>query len=138
MIKKIRGIWNGKMLRPLIYMAFTRFVLSLCLFLLIDRFGSGAAGRRLLPMLFALGGAVFAALAWIAWLRLDGVRLPKLMMLRINPRKKPERSYGDMIDYVDEPPPVTFEELDDDGKDVCILGADLFCCAVFLVLSLFV
>ena len=43
-----------------------------------------------------------------------------------------------MIDYVDEPPPVTFEELDDDGKDVCILGADLFCCAVFLVLSLFV
>ena len=74
----------------------------------------------------------------IAWLRLDGVKLPKVMMLRINPRKKPARMYGDMIDYVDEQPQVAFEDLDDGEKDVCILGADLFCCAAFLVLSLFV
>ena len=43
-----------------------------------------------------------------------------------------------MIDYVDEQPQVAFEDLDDGEKDVCILGADLFCCAAFLVLSLFV
>ena len=69
-------------------------------------------------------------------LRLDGMKLPKLTMLRVNPRKKPARSYGDMIDYVDEKPPVTFEDLDDAEKDLCILLADLICCALCAFLSL--
>ena len=79
-------------------------------------------------------GVCFVLLAWIAWLRLDGVRLPKLMMKRVNIRKKPVRSYGDMIDYIDEQP-VTFDDLDDAEKDVCCLLSDLACAAVFLVVS---
>ncbi|MBQ7520379.1 MAG: hypothetical protein IJU12_08670 [Clostridia bacterium] len=126
------------MLRPFIYMTFTRFLLALCLLLLINFFYSKEAGRPILSTVMVLGGVVFAILAWIAYLRLDGIKLPKFMMLRVNPRKKPTRMYGDIIDYVDEQPQVTFEELSDTEKDICILGADLFCCAAFVIVSLFV
>ena len=64
---------------------------------------------------------------------MDGIRLPKLLMLRVNPRKKPSRMTGDMIDYVDEQPMVAFEDLDDEEKDLCILIADLVCALVCLV-----
>ena len=126
------------MLRPFIYMTFTRFLLALCLLLLINFFYSKEAGRPILSTVMVLGGVVFAILAWIAYLRLDGIKLPKFMMLRVNLRKKPTRMYGDIIDYVDEQPQVTFEELSDAEKDICILGADLFCCAAFVIVSIFV
>lgn len=126
------------MLRPFIYMTFTRFLLALCLLLLINFFYSKEAGRPILSTVMVLGGVVFAILAWIAYLRLDGIKLPKFMMLRVNPRKKPTRMYGDIIDYVDEQPQVTFEELSDAEKDICILGADLFCCVMFVIVSIFV
>ena len=126
------------MVRPLVYMSFTRFVLSLFILLLIDFFLSPNAGRPIRSTLFLLGSAFYAVLAMIAWLRLDGLKLPKLLMMRVNPRKKPSRMYGDMIDYVDEQPVITFEDLDDREKDICILAADLFCFIVFLAAGLFI
>ena len=84
---------------------------------------------------FFLCAFVFALLAVIAWLRLDGVKLPKLMMMRVNPSKKPSRMYGDMIDYIEERPGIGFDELDEKEKDVCILAADLFCFLVFLLIG---
>ena len=131
-MKKIRDIFEPYMVRPLIYMTFTRFVLSLFILLLIDFFLSPKAGRPIKGTVFLLGSAVFAVLALIARLRLDGLRLPKLLMMRVNPRKKPSRMYGDMIDYIDERPEIAFEDLDDREKDICILAADLFCFIVFL------
>ena len=131
--------WKQKlqryMLRPFIHMSFTRLILAFFILLLIDFLLASRAGRSLKPTLFLLGGVVFALLAWIAWLRLDGIKLPKPLMLRVNPRKKPARSYGDMIDYVDEKPEITFEDLDDQEKDLCILGADLLCCIVLIIAS---
>ncbi len=137
-MKKIRQMIRPYMVRPFIHMAFTRFVLSLAAALLIDFFFSSAAGRSLKEPIFLLFGVLFGLLALVAWLRLDGVKLPKIMMLRINPRKKPSRMYGDMIDYVDEQPQASFEDLEDGEKDVCILGADVICCGIFLIASLFV
>ncbi|MDO5435739.1 MAG: hypothetical protein Q4G19_05165 [Clostridia bacterium] len=134
-MKKIKRIWRGGMTRPLIYMTFTRFILALFITLLADYFLSPSAGRDLKETVFLLAAVIFAVLGWIALLRLDGIRLPKFMMLRVNPRKKPSRMYGDMIDFVDENVPETFEELEDNEKDVCILGADAFCFAVFLILA---
>lgn len=134
-MRKLRENWQPYMLRPLIYMTFTRFILALFVLLLADFFLSPETGRSLKSTLFLLGAVLFALLAWVAWLRMDGVKLPKFMMLRVNPRKKPTRMYGDMIDYIDEKPEITFEELDDGEKDVCILGADAFCCAVLAILA---
>ena len=81
---------------------------------------------------------VFALLAVIAWLRLDGVKLPKLMMMRVNPSKKPSRMYGDMIDYIEERPGISFDELDEQEKDLCILAADVFCFLIFLMIGFFI
>ena len=108
------------MLRPFIYMTFTRFLLALCLLLLINFFYSKEAGRPILSTVMVLGGVVFAILAWIAYLRLDGIKLPKFMMLRVNLRKKPTRMYGDIID------------------SSSVASRDLFCCAAFVIVSIFV
>ena len=135
-MKNPREILQPYMKRPFIYMTFTRFMFALAAALLADFFLSPAAGRPLRADAFLLTAFVFALLAWIAWLRLDGMRLPKCLMLRVNPGKKPSRMSGDMIDYADERPEIRFEDLDDNEKDICILGADLLCFLLFLVLGL--
>ncbi len=134
----LRERWRRYMLRPFIHMTFTRFLLALAAALLIDFFLGPAAKRDLRETAFLLFAFLFALLAVIAWLRLDGMHLPRLMMLRVNPRKKPSRMLGDMADYLDERPGPVFEDLEDEEKDLCLLLADGVCCALFLIASLLV
>lgn len=137
-LKKIKGIYEPYMLRPMIYMTFTRFILALFMVLLADFFISQNVGHSVKKDGFFLCALVFALLAVIAWLRLDGVKLPKLMMMRVNPSKKPSRMYGDMIDYIEERPGISFDELDEQEKDLCILAADVFCFLIFLMIGFFI
>lgn len=132
MMRKFRENWSRSVIRPLIYMVFTRFLLALTAALLADFFINSMSPVR--QYAFALMAALFAALAWIAYLRLDGVKLPKAFMKRVHIRKKPARTYGDMIDHTDEEID-SFDDLDDGEKDVCCLVADGICCLMFLVLS---
>ena len=133
-IKKFRQNAGRHLIRPTIYMASTRFLLALVLVLLYDRFMGHKSAANILANGFVLSGVVFALLAWIAYLRFDGLHMPKLFMKRVNIRKKPVRSYGDMIDHIDEEP-ASFDDLEDEEKDICIFIADLFCCVVFIALS---
>ena len=135
---KWRELLRREMLRPFIHLAFTRFVLALAAALLLDFFLRPSVGRDLREDLFLLFSALFALFAFVAFLRLDGVKLPRLMTLRINPRKKRSRMYGDMADYLEDSPDPAFEDLEDDEKDACLLGADLVCCLGFLAASLLV
>ena len=134
----LKGIWQRYMVRPFVHMAFTRAVLALAAALLVDFFARPSSGRDLRGDLFLLLAVLFALLAMLAFLRLDGVKLPRLMMLRVNPRKKRSRMYGDMADYLEESPDPSFEDLEDDEKDACLIAADLVCCAGFLAASLLV
>ena len=135
-MKKFKEIYEPYILRPVIYMTFTRFVLALFITLLADFFISGNSNDSIKEILFIICAFLFLILAVIAWLRLDGMHLPQFMMMRVNPAKKPSRMYGDMIDYIDERPGINFNELDDSEKDLCILVANLICFLVFLVLSI--
>lgn len=135
-MKKIKEIYEPYMLRPTIYMTFTRFVLALFITLLADFFISQNVGHSVKKDAFFLCAVIFALLSVIAWLRLDGVKLPQLMMMRVNPSKKPSRMYGDMIDYIEERPGISFDELDDREKDFCILSANIFCSLVFFLIAL--
>ena len=126
------------MLRPAIYMTFTRFVLALFIALLAEFFIAPNAGRSVKKEIFFLCSLLFALLGLIAWLRMDGMKLPQLMMIRINPAKKPSRMYGDMIDYIDERPGLNFDELDTSEKDLCILIADSVCFILFFIIALIV
>ena len=135
-MKKFKEIYEPYMLRPMIYMTFTRFVLALFITLLADFFISGNTAHSKKGDLFFIAALLFLFLAIIAWLRLDGLKLPQLLMMRVNPSKKPSRMYGDMIDYIDERPGIRFDDLDDSEKDLCILASNFFCFIVFLLLSI--
>lgn len=134
-MKKLRGAFKRELVRPFVYTLSSRFLPALAAALLAEHFWGGPL-RSVRAYAFVFLGALFALLAWIAYLRLDGVRLPKLFMLRVDLRKKPQRMYGDLIDYVDEKPPASFSDLEDAEKDACLLGADAVCAAAFLLLSL--
>ena len=133
-MKKVKENWNRNVIRPIIYMVLTRFGIGLCAALLLDFFVRDPL-RDLKIYSYSFLAVFFFALAWIAWLRLDGLRLPKAMMKRWQPKKKPVRTYGDMIDHVDDEI-VTFDMLENGEQDVCCLFSDLICCAAFLLLAL--
>ena len=124
------------MIRPTVYKAFARFVYSLLISLLWNRFVNG--GFYPLSHAFLFFAVAFAILAWVGYLRLDGVRMPHLTdwMTSSLPHKKPERSYGDIADYIDENV-VSFDELEDEEKTVCKLLANIACAVVYVLLSLF-
>ena len=106
--------WKRYMLRPLIYKTFTRFVLALTVALLWDNY------VRLDPMIprkmfaFFFLSVYFVLCAWLV--------------------HDPVHTYGDMMDYTDEEI-VSFDELEDDEKDICSLLANLICFVLFLILS---
>lgn len=136
MKEKFRKFATKILVRPVIYMATTRFLLALVVVLLFERFLTNV--RPDFRMFgFTGAGVFFALLAWIAYLRLDGLHMPKLLMKRVNIKRKPMRTYGDMIDYVDEEPPVSFDDLEDEEKDICCFFSDLICCILFIALSFF-
>ena len=135
-MKKLREKLRNALLRPDIYAFSVRFLAALAVILVVN-YLVGKNTPRFLGLAFLLLALLFVALAWIAYLRMDGVTLPKPLMTRVNLRKKPKRQYGDMIDYIDEKPGPTFEELEDQEKDLCLLLADAACCVIYLVLSFF-
>ena len=79
-------------------------------------------------------GILFALMAVVAWLRLDGIRLPRLMMLRVHPRKKPTRLYGDIADHLDDDI-ILFDDLEKEEQDVCVLLADALLAVVCFALA---
>ena len=134
MIRKCKKFMQRYMLRPVIYMTSTRFLLALALVMLWDRISGTRSAVDVKSFGFLFASAFFFLLMWISYLRMDGLHMPKLFMKRVNIRKKPTRSYGDMIDYVDEEP-ISFDDLEDDEKDFCCLASDLICCIAFVLLS---
>jgi hypothetical protein len=134
MKKTLKKLFKRHMIRPIIYMVFTRAVLGLTTALLWNEFVNI---RSVLPMrtfAFLFLGIFFLVMGWMAYLRLDGIRMPTFDKGLFEWKHKPKRTYGDMIDYVGENV-VSFDDLEDDEKDACRLAADLICGAVFLLLT---
>lgn len=129
---KIKGIYQKYMLRPLIYMTAYRTMVALIVLLLIDRFVPNGPEVRMTATFLAM---VFALLAYLVFLRMDGLRIPRMKYIR--PKKKPDpmRNFGDMADHTDDEPGVTFEELESDEKDFCSMVASLINLVIFLVVS---
>lgn len=121
------------MRRPLLYQVFTRIVMALFLVMLWKHFVAGMPAS----WGFSVAAAFYGVMAWMAYLRLDGLKAPKFDRKLFRRKKRPNITYGDMSDYTDEDP-ITFDDLQDDEKDLCLLIADLICLAVFLILSLLV
>ena len=122
------------MVRPVIYQVFTRLIYALTLILLWNEFanrgGIPLSWAFIVPVLFYL------LLAWMAFLRLDGIRAPKFDRKLFLRRKKPERfSSGDIADYLDHKP-VSFEELEEEEKDACLVLSNLITAVIFFIASI--
>lgn len=133
-MKRKKPRFHRGLIRPVVYKAFTRVGIGLAAALLWNEFvGKGQRGMRGWAFLFL--AVLFAAAAWMSYLRLDGVRAPQFDRKLFDWKRKPKRTYGDMIDYVNEDVP-TFDDLEEDEQSLCLMVANAVCCAIFLVGSM--
>lgn len=133
MIKKIRMIFQKYMIRPMLYQCVAKFAVAMVLCLLWDKFLNQGGYRSLAENALFVAGCIFLMLAWIQYLRLDGVRIHHL--LEEKEEKKKKHIIKDMVDFVDEKV-IPFGELDDDERIVCRFLGDLLCALVCLIPSL--
>ena len=133
---QFRKSMDREMIRPLIYKVFTRGILALFAAQLAHFFlpaGTAAASFSSLSLIL---GFLFALFAFLAWLRLDGVKIPQLKLPRIK-RKDPPFLTGDLADHTDDDI-VAFDELAPEEQNACVLLADLILSVLCFLLALIV
>ena len=130
MARWLKGHLRRYMIGPIVQKTFSRFLYALALALLWNRFVN-TAGLRSIDHAYTVVGMFFFALAWVDYLRLDGIRFPLIDWFGQRTRK---RSSGP-FDYVDEEV-VTYEGLAQEDRGVCSLLAHVICGIVFLLLSI--
>ena len=125
-------IYKNYMLRPIIYMTATRLMAALIFMLAISRFVKNGPSES---MICAFLAVLFALFSFLVYLRMDGLRIPRVKHIRPKKKSDPTRHFASMSDYTNEEPPVTFDELEPEEKDFCSLASSLVNLLIFLVLS---
>ena len=129
---KRKGIYHKYMLRPIIYLAAYRLMLSVIFLFILVRFVKHGPAPSLVCGFLAV---FFALLAYLVYLRMDGLRIPRVKYIRPKKKQDPLRSFGAMSDHVDDDPGVSFEELEADERDFCSFAANVINLAIFLAAS---
>lgn len=127
-----KKIWQHFMLRPLIYMAAYRLMVGLIVLLSIIRLVPSGPRPSLVAGFLAV---VFALFSYLVYLRLDGLRIPRMKYYRPKKKSDPLRSAASMVDHMDDEPQVTFEDLETEEKDLCSLLSNLISLVFYTVLS---
>ena len=129
---KIRKIYQKYMLRPLIYLTAYRLMVGMILLLALVRLVKNGPAPSMVAGFLTVA---FALLAYLVYLRMDGLRIPRMKYIR--PKKKPDplRGVGSMADHADDDPGVSFEELEEDERDFCSLIANLINLVIFAAIS---
>ena len=133
MSKKPRRRLEKHMIPSLVIRTFTRFVISITIILLWKRF---VASMQPLSTACFFMAVVFFVFMWMAYLRADGVRLPKIDRKLFDHKPKPVIKYGDMMDYIDEDPHPD-DNLDEEELEVVTFYSNLITGLIFLVMSFF-
>ena len=129
---KIKGIYQRYMLRPIIYMTAYRLMLAAIFMLFLVRVvKNGPAPSMIAGFLTVL----FALFAYLVYLRMDGLRIPRMKYIRPKKKADPLRHAASMTDHTDDDPGVSFDELEDDEKNLCSLLANVINFAIFLAAS---
>lgn len=128
---KMFSLYKRYMIRPTLYKLVSKSAIILTLLLLWDRYVNKGVLSVWRDGCFVAAFFLFA-MAWISYLRLDGIRNP----LPRNEKKKRRRFTGDIVDYADEHI-VSFDELNDDERAACSMGSSLLSGLLFLIPSLF-
>ena len=133
MIRWFKAHWQRDMIRPLCYKLFTRGILTLFAVQLLHFFLPESWPLRRFSALSLMAGMLFALFTCLAWLRITGLKIPQLRLPRVA-RKDPPFLTGDIADHLDDEI-VTFDDLDEDGRNGCVLAADAALAVICLVLS---
>ena len=124
MIGRIRKCWSRDLIRPLIYKIFTRGILALLVAQLVHFFAPANSGLASFSNLSLALALLFVLFTVLAWLRLDGLKIPQVKLPRMK-RKDPPFLAGNMADHIDDEI-VSFDDLDEEEQNVCVLLADAF------------
>lgn len=133
MIRWLKKNFSGDMVRPLIYKVFTRGILALFAAQLVHYFAPAGSGFSSFSNLSLGLGLLFALFSLLAWLRLDGFRIPQVKLPRLK-RKDPPFPAGSIADHVDDEI-VSFDDLSSGEQNVCVLLADLLLTVLCLLLA---
>lgn len=133
-MKKIREIWQPYMLRPMLYSVFTKFVCSLCVVLLWDRFvnSRNTTPYSVTEFAFFIMTLYFLVWAWVQYLVLDGLKYDVFDKISELFQKKVPHYQRDMVDFVTEKV-ITFDMLDDDEQTVAKLGSNVLTAVCYFV-----
>jgi len=132
----LKNRFSREMIRPYIYKTFTRGILALFAAQLIHFFAPPTSGLSSFSNLSLGLGLLFLLFSFLAWLRLDGLKIPQLKLPRMK-KKDPPFLTGSMADHIDDDI-VSFDDLEPEQQNLCVFLADLTVAAVCLLLALIV
>ncbi len=124
--------YRNDLLRPTLYLAAFRLMVALIFLLILTRLVANGPAPDLVAGFLTI---LFALFTYLVYLRMDGLRIPRVKYIRPRKKNDPLRSAASMSDYTDEEPPVSFDELEPEEKDLCSFFASLVNAVIFLILS---
>ncbi len=127
-----KKIYQKYMLRPLIYMTISRFMIALIFLLAVARFVKSGPTPAMAAGFLA---ALFAVFAYLVYLRMDGLRIPRMKHFKTGKKKEPVITTSSMTDHIDDEAPVSFDELEEDERDLISFLSSAVNFVVFTVLS---
>jgi ABC-type multidrug transport system fused ATPase/permease subunit len=131
----------GRLLKYLLKYKVRIFAVLACIFTtaLVQSQSATALGKLvdqyINPMLASGNWDNQPILEFLVYLRMDGLRIPRVKYIRPKKKKDPMRHISSMSDYTDDDPPVTFEDLEPEEKDFCSLICNVVNMVIFGVLS---
>jgi len=131
--------YKPKRFKPVIYKLLRRFVTGLVFALLWDRFFNTQRHFSIAGHAFFVLGAIFFALAWVNYLKIDGVKIHYLNENKEKAgRTKPKTGF--LIDYAEEEPSSpdsTDSDYDEDEEAKTSFVSNLLAGICFMLPSLF-
>lgn len=119
------------MIRPLAYKTITKLCIASAILLLWNRFVESVVSMGDLLFIVAV---FFLLLCWFRYLRMDGFSIHHLLEEKEKKTKK-VHVQRDIVDFVDEKI-VSFQELEEDERDVVVLLSYGICALMFGIISL--
>ena len=123
---------KAQITKAIVYKVIPRFVTGLVLALLWDRFLNTQKLFSMVQNVFFILGIIFFAMAWVNYLRLDGVKIPILGWKK--KERKSRHPFKAIIEYTEEEPQGPLDENDELKAN---LIADIAAGLCFLLPSLY-
>lgn len=132
-MKKWLSVFSSVLLRPMLYQAMRRGIITVTALLLWDRFLGGGSPNGFVNYTFA-AGMIFLLLAWSKYLSMDGLTFHYMLEEKKSPKKK-RHFTRDMVDFVDEHV-TNFDELTEDEQKLCGFLSSLLLMVIFFLASM--